>query len=232
MSISLDGTVQEHFVSRKNNVVKIVKDGNTHVVKVFVGERLPLSQKEYDMLVACTSRGLSVPTPLRISDGMVMMSFVDGVNAGDVFDSISSGSSPNWSESKEALSLVNGLSSWLASFHRAFEWKTRRGDSILRNFIVSSGRVYGIDFEESRPGDPLADLGEACAWALSTDPMFTSQKLDFARNLVSSYSRFCGQDVSKSVPNMVADALEYYARFRRDNSEMRSRARVIRSRGL
>ena len=59
---------------------------------------------------------------------------------------------------------AEALGLWLARFHREMETPEGpllRGDCVLPNFLTTdSGGLYGVDFEESRPGDPREDVAQ------------------------------------------------------------------------
>ena len=81
------------------------------------------------------------------------------------------------------------LADWFIEFHNFFKKDDQfliRGDSSLRNFIFTD-RIWGVDFEESRIGNPVEDIGGMCASILTTDPMFTKEKLQLCKKFIDSY---------------------------------------------
>ena len=83
------------------------------------------------------------------------------------------------------------LGQWFTNFHVFFKTTDRfriRGDSILRNFILTD-RIWGVDFEESRTGRPEEDIATMCASILSTDPMFTPEKFELSKIFIKSYNQ-------------------------------------------
>ena len=61
-----------------------------------------------------------------------------------------------------------------------------RGDATLRNFLFTD-RIWGVDFEEARKGEPIEDIAQMCASILSTDPMFTEKKIHLCQLFIHTY---------------------------------------------
>jgi len=222
----------EPFRSRKNRVFRIRLEGRLAVAKIYAPERVKLAESEYHILDKCHREEGRAPRPLAVGNGTIVMEYVDGENLSEKFDRL-------WRDddgSKNSLELrrlvTDGLAEWLAQFHRIFGLREARGDTILRNFIVSESQIYGLDFEEAMERDPLSDLGEACANMLSMHPMFTPGKLVLARELAERYWHHSGTDRSAELQEAIAVALEHYSSFRADGDSMRTWARKIRIDGL
>jgi aminoglycoside phosphotransferase (APT) family kinase protein len=116
---------------------------------------------------------------------------------------------------------VMGVADWLAAFHTAFRsgGEVRiKSDAIFKNFIVSD-RIYGIDFELSRMGHPEEDVGEALAYLLDTDPMFTEEKFGMGLRFVGRYEKASGI-ILKNIENPIAKSLREAAGFRPGHSEL------------
>lgn len=201
------------FQSKKNRVFLSSVDGHRYAVKVFRGEWQERASVEHGILVDCTARGVKVPEPLALLEGAIVMAPIDGPVAGDVFDSLyASGGGRGIGSEQERL--ADMLARWLAHFHMAFGFGLARGDTILRNFIVTGDGVVGLDFEESVPGDTLSDLGQLCASSLITDPVFTPPKVAFARRLAERYWAVSGQRRTDELGGAVSAAIRHYAQFR------------------
>lgn len=220
--------VGEIYPSRKNRVFRASLDGEIVIVKIHQENGVRV-EREFSVMDRAFKKGLSVPRPIALRDFGILMELVDGESAGSVFDSL-------WQETSESADLVMGradfvrsVSNWLADFHRAFDFSLSRGDSVLKNFIVTRDGLTGIDFEEAVEGDPLNDLGQVCSYVLSTDPMFTDSKFQCAKDISSSYWRDAGMDRSGEISSKVAESLRYYSRFRRDGETLRRWASKIES---
>jgi aminoglycoside phosphotransferase (APT) family kinase protein len=127
------------------------------------------------------------------------------------------------------------LADWLFRFHRFFKTEEGfriRGDATLMNFIVSRGRMWGVDFEESRMGRPGEDLATLCASLLSTTPMFTDEKFQLCQTFLDTYQK----SVTWTIENLSADisyALLERIQWRPQHEEiLRKYAIKIRTKGL
>jgi serine/threonine-protein kinase RIO1 len=218
------------FRSRKNRVFRISSEGRTQIAKVYPSSKTDAARKEFEILRKCSDLGILVPKPIELAGNAIVMTFVDGVNASDVVDPLLGEDVPKSSASVNGV--AEGLAEWLASFHRAFEFKFCRGDTILRNFLLSDGMTYGIDFEEAHSGDPISDIGELCASILGMRPLFGPMNIKMAASLVGRYWRSAGRNRSSDLPDSVADALEHYSGFREDGPILKARSRKIRAEGL
>jgi aminoglycoside phosphotransferase (APT) family kinase protein len=207
--------------------------GRIMVAKVFPSDARDRLENERDMLKRCRDAGVPAPYSISVLQNAILMEFIDGINLSSLFDSVMT--SP---EAKDGLTgyprqeLIDGLASWLAQFHHSFGFKMCRGDSILKNFIVSRKKVYGIDFEESGEGDPIKDVGQVCSYALSTDPAFTEAKFQFCEDLAARYWKIVGRDRSSELPEAIAQGLEHYAPYRSDRRRLLEGAEKLRKEGM
>ncbi len=177
------------------------------ILKVFSSDR---SENEYRALQDAYNAGIPVPRPVARSDRSILMQYVEGRTVNDLVDE-GAGAEP-----------VMGVASWLARFHRTFLRSggevTIKSDAIFKNFIVAD-RIYGIDFELSRPGRPEEDVGETISFLLDTYPMFTDEKYKLAFAFINRYQDESGivlQDVESSIAKSLIEA----ARFRPGQQEL------------
>lgn len=201
------------FNSKKNRVFRSTVAGEQYIVKVYRGEWRERASFEYGVLIDCRDRGVPVPEPLALFPGVVVMTPVEGLVAGEVFDSLFASCKKDGLGSEQER-LADQLVRWLAGFHAAFGYNLARGDTILRNFIVTPMGAVGFDFEEAAPGDPLSDLGQLCASSLMMNPVFTPPKLAFARRLADRYWAVSGQRRMSDLNKAVSVAIRHYAQFR------------------
>ncbi len=204
--------------SRKNRVFRSSFEGRECVVKVYRGEWRERASLEYGVLRDCCDRGVLAPVPVALLDHAIVMGPVEGDVAADVFDRMFSPGSPSTQEGREAL--ADSLALWLSGFHSAFDSRLSRGDTILRNFIISPGGVVGMDFEEASRTDTISDLGQICASAMMTDPPFTDDKVAFASHLAARYWHHSGEDRSGDIGPAVSAAIRHYAPFRANGAEL------------
>lgn len=225
-----DGRVGPFLRSRKNRVFRTSYDGREYVVKVFRGEWRERAPVEFGVLTDCRERGLPAPLPVALLEDAIVMEPVGGEPAADLFDRLfTSGPSPLTEGQK---GLAESIIAWLSRFHSAFDFKLARGDTILRNFMLSPGVVVGLDFEEALRGEVLVDLGQLCASALMTDPPFTEIKIAFAKHLADCYWERTGRDRSDELDRHVSSAIRHYAPFRANGTELLGYASWIDMGGL
>lgn len=140
------------------------------------------------------------------------------------------------------------LAKWFVDFHTATGML--RGDSILRNFIMAgaqgcpeepgsarkedrTGKVFGVDFEEARPGDPTIDIGEMVSSLLNTDPMFAPNKISFCEQFVSSYLELSGHaDVRQVIRAAVSSLRTAASRRPRQRGMLLQGAKVLEDEGF
>ena len=231
------GMIGEPFQSRKNHVFKFRRDGKIFVAKIYSEEFRSRAQKEYDILKDCLNKKVRVPAPLEFNDDIIIMEYLQGQNACDHFEMIYN----NWIEEiknersslkeppQDLLLFCDDLACWLYDFHRSFDFKTARGDSILRNFIVVNNKIYGLDFEEAGDADPLNDLGDLCAFILALRPVFTEEKYKVVKILSERYWDHSKKSRYDELAGFIADSLEYYGRFRSDQELLKHEAERLRS---
>jgi tRNA A-37 threonylcarbamoyl transferase component Bud32 len=211
--LSLEG----RLTSKKNLVYKARRGDSLYILK---WHRQEGADREFSILTKAHRQGLQVPKPLDLWPGRaILMAYIPGENLCDL---ISKRPSP-----AAALKLAE----WYAAFHLAFTTQGKvllKGDSILRNFIWQEGTIWGVDFEESRPGRPAEDIGEIICSILTTDPTFTREKMGLSRLLVDHYQRLAPLE---GVEDALAWALRETAR-RRGEPSLLTKARLVEKMGL
>lgn len=219
------------FRSRKNRVYLSLYDDEPVVVK-----ELPDSDKaskEHAILSMCVAGGVSVPRPLAVLGNVLVLEYIEGGTAADLLDSMLVKGAPLSEDEAAALAdTASALGRWLAEFHRVAEFRTARGDANMRNFVMRGRSVVGVDFEECRESDVIADLGQMCSSVLSMNPMFTDDKVEFCRMMSGTYFDSVGMNRAGDLDSATADALRYYAAFRDDGREMVRFASSIETTGL
>lgn len=198
--------IVKQFPSRKNKVYLVEREGWRLVLKVYDNDRC---RDEAETLRAARQAGIAVPEVMETSDSALLMEFIPGKTVNDYLETASM-------EEK-----VLGVAEWLAAFHKAFRSGDEvrlKSDAIFKNFIVSD-RIYGIDFELSRMGMPEVDVGEALAYLLDTDPMFTEEKFGLGRMFVERYEKSSGIAL-KNIEACVGEALREAAGFRPAQREL------------
>ncbi len=200
-------TLVTRFLSRKNNVYLVRRGDERLILKVFSSDR---SDNEYKVLRDAYNAGIPVPRPVEQNGPAILMQYVEGKTVNDLVDE-GAGPEP-----------VLGVASWLARFHRRFIGEDGqvllKSDAIFKNFIVAD-RVYGIDFELSRPGRPEEDVGEAISFLLDTNPMFTEDKYRLSFAFIKRYEAESGI-ILQDIENSIAQSLLEAASFRPGQQEL------------
>jgi tRNA A-37 threonylcarbamoyl transferase component Bud32 len=199
-------TIVRQFPSRKNRVYLVERDGWRLVLKVYENDRC---QNEVETLRAARKAGIAVPDIIDVGDRALLLELIPGRSVNDYLGM------PGMKEK------VLGVAEWLAGFHRAFRAGDEvrvKSDAILKNFIVSD-RIYGIDFEMSHGGRPEEDVGEALAYLLDTNPMFTEEKYALGMRFIERYEKESGITL-KNIESFVGNSLREAAQFRPAQSEL------------
>ena len=126
------------------------------------------------------------------------------------------------------------LAEWFVEFHNHFRINNQfriRGDSILRNFILTD-QIWGVDFEESRIGKVVEDIAGMCSSILSTDPMFTYEKFQLCEIFIDSYLKLVPGRII-NVNDEIAYALLEKIQYRPGQEDiLRKYSKNIREKGL
>lgn len=201
---SLNGRVVIHKVSlvpsRRNRVWVVETDVRPVVVKRFFSGRCG---NEFEAIVRARSSGLEVPLPLFAEGEYLVTEYVPGENCESLINHMFSAAA------------AEGIGDWLARFHGRLrtgpDW-TVMTDAVLSNFIMSDGKVFGVDLEDSSLGNPLDDLGSLAASMLGTEPFFTPIKFDLTLRMLRGYERTSGMAVVEPARIYVARHLRMDAK--------------------
>jgi len=206
-TLPFDGlTIVKKFPSRKNAVYLVDRGGWRLVLKVYDNDRW---KNEAEALAEARGPGIAVPEVIEVKEKALLMELIPGSSVNDYLGT---------GRMRET---VLGVADWLAGYHKTFRRgnETRlKSDAILKNFIVSD-RIYGLDFEDSHVGRPEEDVGEALAYLLDTDPVFTEEKFELGRGFIGRYERASGirlKDIEAYIGNSLGEA----ARFRPAQREL------------
>ena len=187
--------------SKKNRVWIAETDVRPVVVKRFLTGKCGV---EFESLLVSREKGVPVPFPLWKQGDHLVMEYISGENCESLVNDMFSADA------------AEGIGSWLASYHRLGGGQLPRimGDAVLSNFIMSDGRIFGVDLEDSTFGDPMDDLGQILASVLSSEPFFTPIKFDLCLRLVNSYDRSASAESRERVRPYVSKFLRSGAKSR------------------
>jgi len=230
------------LASRRNKVFRaLMRDGSQCIVKIYSPElrhRLPLERSVLEKASVLRHGEPIVRVPELLGEycepngAALLIEYVPGENLCDVLNQ-------DISLGRETPGMyMRALAQWYSGFHGRFSASRGttllRGDSILRNFIVSEkkpgpgarfgpGRdtystagpdtcfVVGVDFEQAREGDPAADIGEICCSILDTHPMFTAEKVGLCRELIEAYTQLSGYKDIRRIQEEIASSMKVVA---------------------
>lgn len=218
--------IQKRLTSKKNEAYLVKFNGKSCILKFFTTTLKKTIEMEYSILNIGSSK-LNIPAPVKldVENNVILISYINGVNLCDVINN-------KKTKSFEKQRIMHLLAKWLFNFHTFFQKSDKiliRGDSILRNFILTD-RMWGVDFEESRYGQPMDDIACMCASILSTNPIFTDEKFILSSLLISNYEKLMHQELY-DINNQISSALLENIQWRKNEKEnIRKFADKIRNR--
>jgi tRNA A-37 threonylcarbamoyl transferase component Bud32 len=221
--------VQKRFESKKNTVAYVLVDDQPRILKWYVPGLKQNMDTEFSVLKKGFST-LAIPSPFEkdTENNVLVMSYILGENICDVINN----TRLNLEEKKTTVHL---LADWFARFHTFFKTEENfqiRGDATIRNFLLNRGRIWGVDFEESRKGTPSEDLATLCASLLSTEPMFTDEKFQLCQTFLDAYRTSVNWGIEKMNAEISYALLERIQWRLTDEEILRKYAIKIRQKGL
>ncbi|MFA6941658.1 MAG: hypothetical protein WCQ54_11890 [Clostridiaceae bacterium] len=181
-------TIEERFFSRRNDVCKlhakrISGEEFFIVLKIFNCGKI---QDEFTVINAL--QGIRVPKVLAKSGNTIYLEYISGPTFLAAFESSEAKGEP-------CNKLIEQFVDFLRSFYDALPGSIY-GDVNFRNFIVGSGGVYGVDFENVHTGSKETDIGKAVAFLQTYNPAFTDYKKGMAEFLIQYSAAELNLDIS------------------------------------
>ena len=220
--------IQKHLKSKKNSVAYVTLDGKPRVLKWYVPGFKRQMKIEQEILKKGSSK-LNIPTIHEIDNenNVLIMNYIIGENLCDLLND-----EKTTSNEKQKLMIL--LADWFINFHNFFKKDEQfriRGDSSLRNFIFSD-RIWGVDFEDSRIGRPIEDIGGMCASILTTNPMFTQEKIQLCKKFIDAYIEKAPGRIL-NVNDEISYSILEKIQWRPDQEEiLRKYCNIIREKGV
>jgi hypothetical protein len=186
--------------SNVNRVWVVETDVRPVVVKRFFTDK---SGVEFETLLRARDKGIAVPIPFWKEGDYLVEEYIEGEGCDRLMNHMF------------RADIAEKIGLWLAGFHaclRDGEGATILGDAVLSNFISSEGRVFCVDLEDAKPGDPIEDLGGMSACILGSEPFFTPIKFDLCLRLIASYEDASGVAVKERVRPYISNHLKSDAR--------------------
>ena len=163
--------------SKRNNVFRIVEDEGIYILKKFENHENYIREKE--VLSILKKAGINVPSIIKAEENYLYLEDLGEVNFLEWYEEQEKNNALN-------ISMVYELCSWFKDFYSAvFEFYKKQFilyDVNFKNFIICDNKVYGIDFEQVRPGHIEEDAGRLVAFGLTYNPSMTEWKMNF-RNI-------------------------------------------------
>jgi len=207
--------IQQNLDSKKNTVAYVTLKGKPRVLKWFVPGYKRQMMTEYSILKKGASK-LNMPSLCEIDEenNVLVTNYIIGENLCDIINN-----EKTTKDEKQRLMIL--LAEWFFNFHNHFKTDESfriRGDSTLRNFLMTD-RIWGVDFEESRPGKTIEDIAGMCASILTTDPMFTSEKFQLCKTFIESYMKLAPGRIT-NINDEIAYSLLEKIQWRSDDEEI------------
>jgi tRNA A-37 threonylcarbamoyl transferase component Bud32 len=204
-----DVVKKERLRSKKNIVYHVILKPERQVEVNFIVKAFVTGNYEMEvrLLKQCAKANLKVPEIIDTRDGVLLLSFIDGELLVDIIN--------RTYDTK----LIDDVAQWYFDFH-SFQ-KLLKGDPRLRNFIVGSDGLYGVDFEEATEGYWVVDLGGVAASLLDTDPINEQRKQAMVWQLLDSYLVLKGidrtADIEQDYLKVISNTLRQTAKWRNSN---------------
>lgn len=205
--------VDKKFESKKNDVFLIDASGDEgiskYVVKCYKCEESFL--KETQILNILIAQNVNVPKVYYTGTQYIITEYL-GENT------LLNAVSRSESRKDSICSLSTELCKWMSSFYAAAGQELSEPvilwDMNFRNFILKD-KLYCVDFEDCRKGCPEEDIGRACAFFVTYDPMFTEWKI-----------KMLGQFFNILVDGLSLDRKSVIEEFKKELSSMEKRRGV------
>ncbi len=151
--------------------------------------------KETEILFMLKSTNVAVPEIYHVVESGLLIEYLKGPTVLDMIE---------WQEIRStnggvldvqaAVDVILSMAEWLDHFYTVLNKingeKLIYGDLNCRNFIIRS-KLYGLDFEDCRPGRIEEDVAYLIAYLLSYTPEFTPWKKVLATEVINIFaSRF------------------------------------------
>lgn len=193
-----DWRLVKPFRSKKNQVwllqAEHQQEGTLSIVYKQVeasagsSEQTKLKQ-EANLLTGLLGEGVPVPLLRGVGKACLVMDYLPGMPLCDFLqkqEELAQGEADLSAAALEALAL---LTAWLKRFYRAAEKVTGKPlimeDVNLRNFLMTDGCLYGLDFEDCGVGKQEEEAGKLCAYLYTYDPAATLWKIKAVKKLQS-----------------------------------------------
>ncbi|PKL72815.1 MAG: hypothetical protein CVV29_06755 [Methanobacteriales archaeon HGW-Methanobacteriales-2] len=211
--------ILEKFKSFKNQAYKVkTASNNFYVLKIYNKDsKKSNSFVEAINLKKLEFKGVKVPKVLYRSspddsEDYLLLEYVPGVTISHLLEE-QNGHGDHCIDI-EFKKYLKDLGCWVASLHGIQDntGSFLKGDCNLRNFIWTGSEICGLDFEETKIGDPREDLGEICFFLLTNSPPLTSLRLEMVDWFLKSYEKSSETKIRNISDFIAKSAREAYRR--------------------
>jgi tRNA A-37 threonylcarbamoyl transferase component Bud32 len=204
------------FHSRRNRVSLNEMESNGCVLPVVVKKYpdMEAASREYRLLKELSSLGINVPTAYGMHGNVLYLQYIEGTLLTHIIDDVSSFPA-RW---------IAGLAGWFYKFHRANSREDGsvmlKDDANLRNFIFyENSAFYALDFEAEVFGRPERDISECCAYILSNNPPFTTEKFAVVNKFIDCYCKLDDTAHKGAVKEEIKKSLKTIAGYRQQQED-------------
>ncbi|NCB43044.1 MAG: hypothetical protein EOM59_10545 [Clostridia bacterium] len=181
----------EKLSSKRNDVLRC----DNRVIKHFI------SHDDYtreSLIYAQLSETGLAPKILQQQDDCITTEYIEGILLFDALEKTLHNES-------EQIRLFELFFEWHIHFQR--QTNCILGDTNLKNFILSEGALYGLDFETCKEGHPVEDFVWQTAMLATLRPAFSSERKAMAR-LFLSMSMQHVELFSESLPEILLESFQ------------------------
>jgi len=171
---------REPLPSKKNHIYREQTGQQTVVVKQFTDPQRFRMEKEIVTLLQDTILAVPRCLDVNVQQQQITYEYIPAVPLVDLIET---------AEGEQAQAMIAQVCAWMIMFYQIIREKTDQryilGDVHLRNFICheTTGQIYGVDFEECRPGRIETDVARLFTFILHYEPAFTARKIELADDL-------------------------------------------------
>ena len=198
-------TIIEIFPSKKHTVALIKKKEKHFVLKKYNPGFQEAFLQEYKVLRERNTPFLK-PELLQMNNDFhfLLLNYIPNENVCDLINDPKR-------LIQDKLDTITNLATWFYQFHKYFQQQSTpllHGDANLRNFIISQNKkMYGLDFEDSKPGDVNEDIAFLSASILTTTPTFTKEKKQLQHQFITTYEKLSNQKIN-NVKSLIRQSVE------------------------
>jgi len=218
----------KQFKSKKHTVTLISIKNSLQVVKLYYIDSKMQMDREYQILTELQNKNLTPQLYEKDNENLLLlMQYIPGVNVCEYIND----PTISYLDKKSA---IKKLADWFVSFHLKYVTKHHfqiRGDAHLRNFIYNEG-IKGLDFEESRQGNPCEDIAELCVSIITTDPIFTNEKINLCNLFYETYKKNISWNLDSCNPFIISALKQVISRRSKDENLQHIYQEVIKNQKL